>query len=298
MSAGRAARVLVTGAAGMLGSELCLRAPPGYEALGTDLAARPGVALAGLDLCDEAALERAFEQHGPFEGVIHCAAYTAVDRAESETELARRVNVEASRCVARACARRGARLVAVSTDFVFDGSKRVPYTELDAPGPLSVYGQTKLEGERAALEHNPRHTAVVRTQWLYGPRGTHFPRTIVGLARERGRLKVVADQFGSPTTTLELAPALWDVLRLRGDGLFHAACEGVCSWHELAVAVLAASGLAHVPVEPCGTQEFPRPARRPAYSELDSSRLAALRGRRLADWRLALADYLRVEPLA
>lgn len=298
MSAGRAARVLVTGAAGMLGSELCLRAPAGYEALGTDLAARPNVALPGLDLCDEAALERVIEQHGPFEGVVHCAAYTAVDKAESEPVLARRVNVEATRTVAQACARHGARLVAVSTDFVFDGSSRVPYTETVTPHPLSVYGQTKLEGELVALACNPQRTAIVRTQWLYGPRGGHFPRTIVGLARERGRLKVVADQFGSPTTTLELAPALWDVLRLRGEGVFHAACEGSCTWHELAMAVLAASGLAHVPVEPCGTQDFPRPARRPAYSVLDSTRLTALRGRPLAGWRVALADYLRVEPLA
>ncbi len=298
MSARRAARVLVTGAAGMLGSELCLRAPAGFEALATDLAAQPGIALPGLDLCDAAALERAFAEYGPFEGVLHCAAYTAVDKAESEPELARRVNVDASRTLAEACARHGAHLVAVSTDFVFDGSARTPYTERDTPAPVSVYGQTKLDGERAALERNPGRTAIVRTQWLYGPRGKHFPRTIVALAREKGRLKVVDDQIGTPTTTLELAPALWDVLRLRGEGVYHAACEGSCSWHALAVATLAASGLGHVPVEPCGTAEFPRPARRPAYSVLDSARLAALRGRRLADWRTALADYLRVEPLA
>jgi len=293
-----AARVLVTGAAGMLGSELCLRAPEGYEAVGTDLATGALVALPGLDLCDEGALERVFAEHGPFEGALHCAAYTAVDKAESEPGLARRVNVDATRALARTCARHGTWLVAVSTDFVFDGTAHSPYTENDTPAPLSVYGATKLDGERAALESNPGRTAIVRTQWLYGPRGKHFPRTIHALAREKGQLKVVSDQFGSPTTTLELAPALWDVLRLRGSGVFHAACEGSCSWHELAVAVLRASGLGHVPVEPCGTQEFPRPARRPAYSVLDSARLAALRGRRLADWREALASYLRAEPLA
>jgi len=282
----------------MLGSELCLRAPHGYEAVGTDLAAGALVRLAGLDLCDEAALERVFVEHGPFVGVLHCAAYTAVDKAESESALARRVNVDATRALARGCARHGAWLVAVSTDFVFDGAASVPYTERDAPAPLSVYGATKLDGERAALEENPGRTAIVRTQWLYGPRGKHFPRTIHALAREQGRLRVVNDQYGSPTTTLELAPALWDVLALRASGVFHAACEGSCSWHEFAVAIVCATGLAHVSVEPCRTQEFPRPARRPAYSVLDSARLAALRGRPLAPWREALASYLRAEPLA
>lgn len=281
----------------MLGSELLARVPAGFEALGTDLIAGPTVALAGLDLADPAAVERAFAQHGPFEGVLHCAAYTAVDKAESEPEVARRVNVDASRVLAEACARAGAQLVAVSTDFVFDGASRVPYTESDIPHPLSVYGATKLDGERAALEANPGRTAIVRTQWLYGPRGKHFPRTIVALAREKGSLRVVDDQVGAPTTTLELAPALWDVLALRGTGVYHAACEGECSWHAFTAAILEECGLRSVALAPCSTADFPRPARRPAYSVLDSSRLAALRGRPLAPWRVALAEYLRLEPL-
>jgi dTDP-4-dehydrorhamnose reductase len=281
----------------MLGSELLARIPAGFEALGTDLNSSPTVSLAGLDLADAAAVERAFREHGPFEGVLHCAAYTAVDKAESEPDVARRVNVEASRVVAEACARHGSRLVAVSTDFVFDGASRVPYTESDTPRPLSVYGVTKLEGERAALDANPGRTAIVRTQWLYGPRGRHFPRTIVALAREKGALRVVDDQVGAPTTTLELAPALWDVLALRGTGIYHAACEGACSWHAFTAAILEACELRSVALEPCTSADFPRPARRPAYSVLDSSRLAALRGRALAPWRDALAKYLRVEPL-
>ncbi len=281
----------------MLGSELLARVPAGIEALGTDLVAGPTVTLAGLDLADPKAVERAFEEHGPFEGVLHCAAYTAVDKAESEPEVARRVNVDASRVLAEACARAKAQLVAVSTDFVFDGASRVPYTESDTPHPLSVYGVTKLEGERAALDANPGRTAVVRTQWLYGPRGKHFPRTIVALAREKGSLRVVDDQVGAPTSTLELAPALWDVLALRGTGVFHAACEGACSWHGFTAAILEACGLRSVALAPCSSADFPRPARRPAYSVLDSSRLAALRGRPLAPWRAALAEYLRVEPL-
>ncbi|HVS11743.1 MAG TPA: sugar nucleotide-binding protein, partial [Planctomycetota bacterium] len=124
-----------------------------------------------------------------------------------------------------------------------------------------------------------------------------FPRTIVALARERGHLRVVDDQVGSPTTTLELAPAVWDVLASGAAGVFHAACEGAVSWHGLAAAVLADCGLSDVVLEPCASAEFPRPARRPAYSVLDASRLARLRGRTLAPWRRALADYLEVEPL-
>jgi dTDP-4-dehydrorhamnose reductase len=137
----------------------------------------------------------------------------------------------------------------------------------------------------------------VRTQWLYGPRGKHFPRTIVGYARERGRLKVVDDQIGAPTSTLELAPALWDVLTQRATGVFHAACEGSCSWYGFTRAILEECKLAYVALEPCNTADFPRPAHRPEYSVLDSSRLAALRGRRLAPWRDALRAYLAAEPL-
>jgi dTDP-4-dehydrorhamnose reductase len=277
----------------MLGSELLLRVPPGWEAVGTDLA--PQATIAGLDLADEAALEKAWLAHGPFDGVLHCAAYTAVDNAERERELAERVNVVATRALASACARHGARMVAVSTDFVFDGQSTRPYVESDEPRPLSVYGVTKLAGERALLDTLPRNSAVVRTQWLYGPRGKHFPRTIASLARERGALRVVDDQTGAPTTTLELAPALWDVLASDATGIFHAACEGSCTWFGFTQAILAELDLTHVRLEPCSTDAFPRPARRPAYSVLDSSRLALLRGRRLAPWRDALKAYLEVE---
>jgi dTDP-4-dehydrorhamnose reductase len=297
VKAGAVERVLVTGAAGMLGSEVVRRAPARVACVATDVASAPGVDAPGVDLADEAAVARLWAERGPFDGVIHCAAYTAVDRAESEAALARRVNVDACAVLARRCARDGARLVAVGTDFVFDGAKRAPYVEDDPPAPLSVYGRTKLDGEREALAAHPSGTAIVRTQWLYGPRGQHFPRTIVRLAREKGRLRVVDDQVGSPTSTLELAPALWDVLLSGANGVYHAACEGACSWHGFTRAILDLAQLGATVLEPCATAEFPRPARRPAYSVLDSSRLAALRGRRLAPWRAALADYLAVEPL-
>jgi dTDP-4-dehydrorhamnose reductase len=297
VSSNGTSRVLVTGAAGMLGSELLECAPASVTALGTDLVAGPSVAIGAVDLADPASLERLWREHGPFDGVIHCAAYTAVDKAEEQPELAHKVNAVVCRVLARACAERKARLVAVSTDFVFDGNKRTPYVETDATTPLSVYGKTKLEGEREALGAHPDGTAIVRTQWLYGPRGKHFPRTIVGYAREKGRLKVVDDQVGSPTSTLELAPALWDVFAKRATGIYHAACEGSCSWHGFTRAILDECELTSVALEPCTSAAFPRPAHRPAYSVLDSSRLAALRGRKLAPWRAALQNYLAVEPL-
>lgn len=298
-------RVLVSGAAGMLGSQLLLDAPAGVRALGTDLsAARPGcpeVEFPGVDLTDAGQVERLFEA-GRFDAVLHPAAYTLVDKAEQERELAGRVNAAAPELLARACAQRGLPLVMVSTDFVFDGQGvregglLRPYREDDAAHPVSVYGATKLEGEQRALSAHPTGTAVVRTQWLFGPRGNHFPGTMLRLAREGKPLRVVDDQRGCPTTTLELSPALWDVLERGGRGIFHAACEGEASWFDLARATFELCGLAPE-VAPCTTAEFPRPARRPAYSAMDCSRLARLRGRRLAPWRAALEEFLALEGL-
>jgi len=288
-------RVLVTGAAGMLGSQLLLTAPPRVEAVGTDLvsapAGNPEVAHPGVDLSDPAAVARLLDRLAPVAGVIHGAAYTAVDQAEVEEERALLANARVPEVVARACAERRLPLVHVSTDFVFDGTKRTPYTVDDAPSPLSAYGRTKLAGERAVLAAHAGGTAIVRTQWLYGPRGKHFPGTILNLAATKDELRVVDDQTGSPTSTLELAPALWDVLAARATGLYHAACEGAATWFAFASETLRLAEK-HTRVVPCTTAEFPRPARRPAYSVLDCSRLAELRGRTLKPWREALADFL------
>lgn len=289
--------MLVTGAAGMLGSEILIRGPAGTRTVGTDLRTGPGVDAPAVDLADRAAVARLFEERGPFSGAIHTAAFTAVDLAEEKEPEALRANAEATRVLAEACARERIPLVALGTDFVFDGESRRPYREDDPARPLGAYGRTKLAGERAALEAHPSGARIVRTQWLYGPRGKHFPGTIRELAKKRKELKVIQDQIGSPTTTLELAPAVWDVL-LRGEpGIWHAACEGSCSWYDLAVATLELCGVCDVRVIPCATHEYPLPARRPAYSVLDSSRLAALRGRKLAPWRKALQDFLAANPL-
>jgi dTDP-4-dehydrorhamnose reductase len=292
-------RILVTGAAGMLGSQLLLDAPPGVLAVGTDLReapeGNPPVGLGGLDLVDVGALDAVLDAGG-FGGVIHAAAYTAVDKAEQEPELAHRVNAEAAGVLARACALRNLPLVAVSTDFVFDGSSRTPYAESAAVAPLGVYGRSKRAGEVAALEAWEEGTRIVRTQWLYGPRGEHFPGAILRAGRERGALSVVADQVGSPTSTLELAPALWDVLALAPAGIYHAACEGCASWYEFAREALRLAELTDaVELSPCTTAEYPTAAPRPAYSVLDSSKLAGVRGRPMAGWTEALVTFMGLE---
>lgn len=292
-------RVLVTGATGMLGSQVLLSAPPGIDALGTGRsAARPGapaVELAGVDLCEPGAVEALFARAGALTGVIHCAAHTAVDKAEEEEPLALRQNADVPEALARECVRRALPFVHVSTDFVFDGTGQRPYRPDDPTAPLGAYGRTKLAGERRVRAAHPG-AAIVRTQWLYGPRGRHFPGTMLTLAATKPELKVVHDQVGSPTSTLELAPALWDVLARRASGIFHAACEGQASWYEFARATLELAG-SKTPVHPCTTAEFPRPARRPAYSVLDCATLTALRGRPLKPWREALADFLAHEKL-
>ena len=290
-------RVLVTGAAGMLGSQVLLCAPDGVGVVGTDLKEAHGVDASGVDLADAQSVAALFDEHGPFTGVIHCAAYTAVDDAESNEELALRVNATACDVLAQQCAQEDVALLVVSTDFVFDGSASEPYREDEPTSPLGAYGRTKLAGEQAAMAAHPAGTRIVRTQWLYGPRGNHFPGTMLRLATEREELSVVEDQVGSPTSTLELAPALWDVLMAPFVGILHAACEGQASWYDVACATLEYAGVEGVQVEPCTSAAFPRPAPRPAYSVLNCGRLAALRGRPLAHWQDALKTYLGNEDL-
>lgn len=284
-------RVLVTGAAGMLGSQILLSVPDGIDAVGTDMRDAAGVEAVGVDLTDRTQVGELFVEHGPFTGVIHAAAYTAVDKAEEEADLAMRINRDASEILAEHCREAKIPMVMVSTDFVFDGQAGRPYREEDETSPLSVYGSTKLAGEEAALRAHPGGVRIARTQWLYGPRGKHFPGTMLQLAEERPELRVVSDQMGSPTSTLELAPALWDVLRLGEAGIYNAACEGEASWYDFALAVFEEADV-EVSVEPCTTSEFPRPAARPANSVLDCSKLTAKRGKPLAEWRDALATFM------
>ena len=226
--------------------------------------------------------------------IVNASAYTAVDRAESECDAARRVNSEAPGFLADAAAAAGAWLVHYSTDYVFDGRKGEPYGEGDPTAPLNVYGATKRVGEEAVLTR-PIVAFVLRTSWLYDREGRNFFSTVKRLAAA-GPLRIVADQYGTPTSAMALAEATCAILRHPGaarlGGLYHAACEGETSWHGFARAIVGALG-ARVEVAPITTAEYPTAARRPAYSVLDCGLLKERFGIALPPWERALADVLR-----
>jgi dTDP-4-dehydrorhamnose reductase len=273
-------RLLVLGGGGMLGRAVARDA----ARLGHDVAAP---ARAELDITDAEGIVQAVAAVAP-EAIVNCAAWTDVDGAESAEAQARRVNGDGAGQVARAAADAGARVVHVSTDYVFDGTKREPWVESDPVAPLQAYGRTKLAGERAVAASNAEH-AIVRAAWLFGAGGTNFVDTILRRASERDEVTVVTDQRGGPTWTGHLAPVLVELAERRGDvGLFHAAGAGACSWYELAVEILHRTGLRCRAV-PTTSDRFPRPARRPAYSVLGTEREPGLA---LPPWQAGLEAYL------
>ena len=255
-------KLLVTGAAGMLGREVVAAA----QRLGHEVAAWD---LPECDLTDAGATLAAIRRLEP-RAVVNCAAYTNVDAAEADEATAMLVNGDAAGNVARACAAAGARLVHVSTDYVFDGTKREPWIESDATSPLGAYGRSKLHGEDLVRAELPDH-AIVRTAWLFGPHGPNFVSTMLRLAAERDEVQVVTDQVGSPTFAGHLAPALVDMAERTDTGIFHGAGSGSCSWYELALEAYDAAGVA-CRVLPTTAEQFARPAPRPAYSVLGSER--------------------------
>jgi len=251
-------KLVVCGAKGMLGHRVAaMAAERGHDVTATDLPE--------LDLTDAAAVERFLARHAP-DAVVNCAAYTAVDAAEDDEELARRVNGDAAGNLARSAPY----LVHVSTDYVFAGDGDRPYVESDEPAPRSAYGRTKLEGERQVQAAGDQH-AIVRTAWLFGAGGKNFVDTMLRLGAERDEVRVVFDQVGSPTWTGHLAPALVDIAEARGAGVFHATNGGQCSWFELAVEAMRLAGL-DCRVVAIPTSEYPTPAPRPAYSVLGTER--------------------------
>jgi dTDP-4-dehydrorhamnose reductase len=275
-------KVMVTGAAGMLGHALvpALRAR-GHEVLPLDLAE--------ADVTDADALARHARSFGPA-WVAHLAAFTNVDLCESEPEQAFLVNEAGTRNAARAAADTGAAVLAISSDYVFDGTAATPRREDDETGPRSVYGRSKLAGERAAREANPRHL-VVRSAWLYGAGGRNFVDTILAKARAGEPLRVVDDQRGSPTMTADLAGALVGLLERNAFGTFHVANSGDCTWHEFATAACEEAGVP-ASIGRLTTEELARPANRPAYSVLDTVRYASVAGAALPHWRDALKRHI------
>lgn len=276
-------KVLVTGANGQLGQEF-IRLPklPGIEIV--------GYGRDGLDVTDLAMCRQVIGSVHP-DVIIHCAADTAVDRAESEPDAAYRVNAYGARNVAVAAEEIGAKVCCVSTDYVFDGRGSKPYNEYDATNPQSVYGKSKLAGELLTQSLSSRYF-IVRASWLYGQYGHNFVKTMLKLAQERDHLKVVQDQIGSPTYALDLANFLLELVQTDYYGIYHASNTGICSWYEFAQAIFEESGL-DVNVEPCATTDFPRPAPRPAYSVMDHAAIRIHGLQPFRPWREALRHYLQ-----
>jgi dTDP-4-dehydrorhamnose reductase len=279
-------KLLVTGAGGMLGRAVVERA----TGLGLHVHASTR---AELDVTDAEAVTRALREVCPAV-VVHCAAYTDVDGAESEWGAAEAVNARGAGNVASAAALVGARIVHVSTDYVFDGSKREPWVESDPVAPLGVYGDTKLAGEQLVAAANPDH-AIVRTAWLFGAGGRNFVDTMLGLGAQRDEVSVVTDQVGCPTWTAHLAGALVELAeRPEETGILHIAGGGQCSWNELALEIFEQAGI-DCRVLPATSEQFVRPAKRPAYSVLGTERRDPLL---LPAWGQGLAEYLATRVVA
>lgn len=274
---------LVLGAGGMLGRELARVLEEAFPA--TVSATR-----AEADVTDRFRLAAEVERLRP-DVVINCAAYTDVDGCETDPEGARRVNVEGAGNAARAAAVAGCPVIHISTDFVFDGRKATPYTEDDTPEPLSEYGRSKYEGEQRVAALAPDHL-IVRTSWLYGSGRSNFVDAIRARARNGGTLRVVDDQFGSPTYVFDLARAVLRLIERDARGLVHFANAGICSRHDMARFILKAGGFRGVRLEPIKTGEAGRIAVRPACSALDTARYTRLTGETPRTWQEALRDYL------
>jgi dTDP-4-dehydrorhamnose reductase len=281
-------RVLVTGASGQVGSEVV----SAVHRLGHDVIAPER---SGLDLMQPAQVEQRVTLLVP-DWIINCAAYTQVDRAEDEVEQAMTVNRDSAAALARAAAACSARLLHISTDFVFSGEQSRPYREEDAPGPLGVYGRSKLEGERAVREALP-DAVILRTAWVYGVHGHNFVRTMLRLAAEGRPLRVVADQTGSPTWARDIAGSITALMQAGASGLYHYTSAGSVSWCGFASAILseamkAGFELRTQTVEPITTAEYPTPASRPVYSVLDTGKIEAELGLSIPDWHDSLVAML------
>lgn len=279
-------RILITGANGQLGNEMRLlaREHTEYEYLFTDVAE--------LDICDEQAVAD-YVRRNEVDVIVNCAAYTAVDKAEDNEELCDRLNRLAPGYLAKAVAARGGKLVQISTDYVFDGTAHVPYTEDCPTCPDSVYGRTKLGGEREAFAHCP-DTMVIRTAWLYSTFGNNYVKTMLRLGRERDTLGVIFDQVGTPTYARDLAAVIFAAIG-KGivPGVYHFSNEGVCSWYDFTKAIHRLAGITTCRVSPLHTDEYPTRATRPHYSVLDKTKIKQTYGVEVPYWTDSLAECLR-----
>lgn len=280
---GEKMKILVTGAAGQLGHDVmgCLtqREIP-----------CTGASRSQFDITDEKQTMDFIKKERP-DAVIHCAAYTAVDRAEEERELCRAVNVYGTRYIAAACREIGAKMLYVSTDYVFPGEGERFYNPEDATGPLGQYGRTKLEGEKQVMELLEQYF-IVRISWVFGKNGTNFVKTMLRLGQERELVHVVGDQTGSPTYTADLAPLLCDMVMTDKYGIYHASNEGICTWAEFAEEIFRQAGF-QTKVNAITTEEYPTKAERPKNSRLSKEKLIWEGFYRLPAWQDALGRYLK-----
>lgn len=280
------ANILITGANGQLGSELRkIGFSPLDEVFFTDVAE--------LDITDYPAIEKFIQVH-EIDTIINCAAYTAVDRAEDEPELAAEINTQAVANLAKAAQKEDCLLIHISTDYVFDGTATTPYTEKTKTCPVSVYGKTKLAGEEAIIRSGCFYI-IIRTAWLYSTFGHNFVKTILRLAEERSEINVVSDQIGTPTYAEDLAKAIVKIManddRVEHEGIYHYSNAGVCSWYDFAVEIVRLSDL-NCQVNPVTTAEYPTKTHRPAYSVLDKTKIKNTFGVEVPEWQEALREMM------
>ena len=277
-------KVLVTGVKGQLGYDVVKECEKrNIEAIGVDVEE--------MDITDASKVEEVIKSSN-VDAVIHCAAWTAVDKAEDEVELCTKVNVEGTRNIAKVCKELSIKMMYISTDYVFDGQGEQLWNEYDQRNPLNVYGKTKCEGEMA-VEELVEKRFIVRIAWVFGVNGNNFIKTMLRLGKERGAVSVVSDQIGSPTYTYDLARLLVDMIETDKYGIYHATNEGLCSWYEFACEIFKQANL-EVEVTPVNSSQFPTKAKRPFNSRMSKTELDKNGFKRLPTWQDALSRYLEV----
>lgn len=287
--------IMITGASGQLGLALyrLLKGQSQYELLRTDVFASEDGTVQALDITDEAAVHAYIHENIP-EIIINCAAFTAVDLCESQEDKAYRINALGPKHLAMAAESINAKLVHVSTDYVFDGMACEPYEEDFSTNPISAYGRTKQAGD-VFVRANCSKFFILRTAWVYGE-GKNFVKTMLRLAQTNDKVRVVADQYGTPTSALELARVILSLMETDSYGIYHATCEGSTTWYEFGVEIFQRAGM-DITVEPISTSEYPTPAKRPMYSVLDNKALRERHNYYMKDWKEALKEYMEQESL-
>ena len=274
-------KLIVFGSNGMLGSAAVEVFSKKFEIIAHDIDS--------VDICDNAAVEKVIALKKP-SLILNCAAYTDVDGCEKNRGTAFRVNAEGPRNIAVNSSKYGARVIHISTDYIFDGQKGTPYTETDTPSPISVYGLSKLKGEKNVMAH-AKDSLIVRTSWLYGPSGRNFVSTLANLPKNESVLKVVSDQKGKPTYTYDLAEAILNAVEKQLKGVVNICNSGECSWYEFAIAIFNLLGR-KISVNPASSEEYKRPAARPRYSVFSLEKYERETGRRTRHWKEALGEYI------